>query len=164
MQLPSFRARLGLIGLTIGAVLAAMMLAGYGLASAAPAIGSAGVQLRPATAAQQGLGSQVVNYTLRVTNTGAVSDIITLTVSGNSWQTDIFVVSGTVIIPNTKVLVGLNAGEGRDVQVQVHIPANALGHDVALIKGQSTLNPAVSASSTLTTSVYFKLYLPLVVK
>jgi hypothetical protein len=153
------RARLPFIGVTIGAAVLALLLAGYSLANAgAPA----GVQLRPPAAAQTGQRGQTVVYGLRVTNTGSTFDIITFTVSGNSWPTDIFIVSGTIIIPNTKVLVGLNSGEGRDVQVQVHIPITATNHDVAVINGQSTVGPNVSASSTLTTSVIFKLYLPVI--
>ena len=158
MQTYSIRARLSLIGLAIGAALLALLLAGYGLASAATAAGV--VRLTPASAAQTGQPDQVVSYTLRVTNTGALTDIFTLTVSGNHWSTGIFVFPGTVIIPNTEVLVSLNPGEGRNLQVAVHIPFNVVGHDVAVIKAQSTLSPTDFATSTLTTTVQFKIWLP----
>lgn len=160
MYQPSLRARMGIIGLTLGGVLLALLLAGYGLASAA----AAGVQLQPASAAASGLRGQSITYTLQVTNTGSLPDIMTMTVTGNSWPTDMYIVPGTILIPNTKILVALNAGQGRAVQVVVHIPTDALGHDVATITARSTNAPGASATAALTTSVFFKLYLPLIQK
>jgi hypothetical protein len=160
MPSPSLRARLALIGLTLGAVLLALVVAGHGLASAAPASPPAGVQLRPVAAAQNGFLGKTITYTLRVTNTSAVFDIITMTVTGNSWETEFFIVPGTFIVPYTVIEVGLNSGEGRNVAVQVEIPINAVGHDFATIGARSSNDPAVAASSLLNTSVR-QLFLPI---
>ena len=156
------RARLPLIGLSISAAVLALLLAGYGLASAAAA--AAGVVVNPTTAAHSGQRGQIVDYTLRVTNTGSQTDVFTFTVSGFSWPTDMFLVPGTGVLPSTQLVVPLNSGQGQEVQIQVHVPVTATGHDVATFRAVSGLNPAVSASSTLTTTVYFKLYLPRFVK
>ncbi len=113
MNTPFLRARLQLIGLAIGVAVLALMLAGYGLASAATA--ASGVVVTPTSGANSGQRGQIVNYTLRITNTGSLTDIFTLTVSGYSWPTEMFLVPGTGIFPSTELLVPLSSGDGQDV-------------------------------------------------
>lgn len=161
MNTPLLRARLRVIGLSIGVAVLALLLAGYGLASAATT--AAGVVVSPTTGANSGQRGQLVNYTLRITNTGS-SDTFTLTVSGYSWPTDMFLVPGTGGFPSTQLIVPLSFGEDQDVEIQVHVPVTATGQDVATFRAVSGLDPAVSASATLTTSVFFKLYLSLIVR
>jgi hypothetical protein len=155
------RARLPLIGVPIGVAALAMLLAGQGLASAATA--ASGVVVTPATAANSGQRGQIVNYALKITNTGSATDIFTLTISGYRWPTDMFLVPGTGIFPSTELLVSLSSGDGQDVQIRVHVPVTATGHDVVTFRAVSGLSPAISASATLTTSV-FLLYLPLIMR
>ena len=144
MNTPLLRARLRVIGLSIGVAVLALLLAGYGLASAATT--AAGVVVSPTTGANSGQRGQLVNYT------------------GYSWPTDMFLVPGTGGFPSTQLIVPLSFGEGQDVEIQVHVPVTATGQDVATFRAVSGLDPAVSASATLTTSVFFKLYLSLIVR
>jgi len=156
--------RLALIGLMVSAVILVLALLQFGLAAAAPT--AAGVTVQPTTGAQNANPGTSVTYTVRVTNTGSATDIFTLTVTGQAWATDIVVTPGTVIIPNTTVLIELNPGEGRNVQVRVNIPFGAAGgdQDVTTFRARSQTDPSVSAVATLTTTARYQLYLPLVLK
>ena len=66
-------------------------------------------------AAQSGAPGTLITHTLRVTNTGAATDIFTLTVTGQAWPTVIYAPPGRIIIPNILVLIQLNPGEGRTI-------------------------------------------------
>ena len=106
-------ARLALTGLTGCAGILSLALLHARLAAAAPT--AAGVAVAPTGAAQSGAPGTLITDTLRVTNTGAATDIFTLTVTGQAWPTMIYAPPGRVIIPNILVLIQLNPGEGRTV-------------------------------------------------
>lgn len=118
--------------------------------------------MAPSAAALKGAPGTYVTCTVRVTNTGSASDIITLTVTGQAWPTNIVTAPGTVVVPTTTVLIRLNPGEGRNVQVRVFIPYNVAGgaQGVTLFRARSQSEPAVTATATLTTTASYKLYLP----
>ena len=156
MQVPSFRARLGLIGLTIGAVLLALLVAGYGLASAAPA--AAGVVVAPSTAGQSAHPGVTVTYTLQITNTGSGTDTFDVSVSGFHWPTNLLIsgtggTAGTVLLPHN--------GHST-IQVEVTVPLTGTGHDVATVRARSETDLNVSATATLTTTALFQKYLPII--
>ncbi len=159
--------RLGLIGLIVSAVILALALLQHGLAAAAPtAPTAAGVTVQPTSGAQNANPGTSVTYTVRVTNTGSASDIITLTVTGQAWPTGIFTTPKTVIITNTTILIQRNPGDGRNVQVVVAIPAGVAGgdQDVTTFRARSQTDPSVSAIATLTTKARYRLYLPLALR
>gem|GEM_PF-2059911 len=156
--------RLALIGLMVSAVILVLALLQFSLAAAAPT--AAGVTVQPTSDAKSGAPGTYVSYTVRVTNTGSETDIFTLTVTGQVWATDIVVIPGTIIIPNTTVLILLNSGEFRDVVVWVFIPYTVAGgtQDVTTFRARSQNDPTLSAIATLTTTATHKLYLPIVLK
>ena len=151
----SIRARLGLLGLALGAALLALWLAGYGLAGAATAV--AGVVVAPSKAAQSAAPGVTVTYTLQITNTGSITDTFDVIAAGYHWPTNILGTGsgGTILLP-------LN-GHG-SVEVEVTVPLTGTGHDVANITVTSQNDSNVSATATLTTAALFKLYLPLVMR
>lgn len=115
-----------------------------------------GVSLEPATAALVGPAGEMVTYTLRVTNTGNVSDVLALDHAGNAWPTSVSPAS-----------VPLAAGAGADVTVQVSIPAGAAAGatDVVTVTLTSTSYAGASDSSTLTTRrTGSTIHLPLVAR
>jgi uncharacterized repeat protein (TIGR01451 family) len=110
-----------------------------------PIIPSFGVELDPPTDSLSGDPGETVTYTLRLTNTGNISDTYDLTTTGNTWVTS--------IQPST---VGpLDPGEGTDVDVFVSIPVDAAqgDSDIATITALSQSDPAESDTSVLTTTV-----------
>jgi uncharacterized membrane protein len=99
-----------------------------------------------------------VSYTIQITNTGNVADTFDVEVSGEAWAT----------APDTSS-VTLGPGGSATVVVTVAVPAGAThgSSDVATVTASSQGNPAMTASSTLTTTAVLPLryiYLPLVLK
>jgi hypothetical protein len=99
-----------------------------------------------------------VSYTIQITNTGNLTDTFDLEVSGAAWAT----------APDTPS-VTLGPGGSATVVVTVAVPAGAThgSSDVATITVSSQGNPAMTASSNLTTTAVSPLryiYLPLVLK
>jgi uncharacterized membrane protein len=95
----------------------------------------------------------MVTYTLRLANTGNVSDVLELGYAGNAWPTSVSPAS-----------VALAAGASSDVTVQVEIPSGvaAGAQDVVTVTATS---PGASDSSTLTTGrTGSTIFLPLVVR
>jgi hypothetical protein len=101
-----------------------------------------GVALVPPAVAQSGVPGDMVTYTLRVTNTGILSDTIDLAVAGYAWSAAV-----------TPLSVDLPPMYGAPVIVTVDIPAAApLGHsDIATVTAISQ-GGVVSDSSVLTTT------------
>ena len=102
-----------------------------------------GVTVTPPVDSASGDPGVIVNYTLRVTNTGNVADTFNVTRAGNAW---------TTVAPGT---VGpLNPGAGQNVQVDVTVdPGAAAGaNDTVDVTFTSQGDPTKAATSTLTTN------------
>ncbi|HEC34122.1 MAG TPA: DUF11 domain-containing protein [Chloroflexi bacterium] len=104
------------------------------------------VTVSPTAASSNGDPGEVVTYTLRVTNTGTLSDTFEVTAGGNDWPTQL----------STDTLV-LDAGDGVAVTVVVTIPVGTAGgaQDSVLITVRSLSDPRTppaSASAALTTT------------
>ncbi len=116
-----------------------------------------GVAVAPHAAARAGRSGTTVTYTLRVTNTGTVADIIDLSYTN----------AGTWTVSFSADPLGLNAGAGQDVEVYVGIPSGILGDAVRVITVTATSqgDPTQKDSAILTTSVLGRfIYLPLVMR
>jgi len=112
-----------------------------------------GVTLTPSTASQAGLSGMAVTYTLSITNTGNASDTFAVTISGNAFGA------------TAPLTVGpLAAGASTNFEVTVTIPVATSGgtSDTASVTVKSQGNNAITANANLTTSVWFGIYLPLV--
>ena len=107
------------------------------------------VEIAPHAAAQTGDVGTTVSYTLRITNTGTISDYFNLSISGPAWGTTLSAYG-----------LDLKPGEGHPVTVYVQIPAGAISgtQDVATITARSAGAPAVFDSATLTTTAYVPTY------
>jgi uncharacterized membrane protein len=107
------------------------------------------VEIAPHTAAQTGDVGTTVTYTLRVTNTGTISDYFNLSVSGPAWGTVLSVYG-----------LDLKPGEGQPVEVYVQIPPGAISgaQDAATAIARSAVAPAVADSAILTTTAYVPNY------
>lgn len=111
-----------------------------------------GVQLVPAQLAQMGMAGSVVTYTLTLTNSGSVTDTYLISLDGNLWAV------------SAPVSVTLSMGQAAQFVVTVAIPANAANgsSDSVTVAAVSSSDKSVSASSTITTSANWRLWLPLV--
>jgi len=107
------------------------------------------VEIAPHAAAQTGDVGTTVSYTLRITNTGTISDYFNLSISGPAWGTTLSAYG-----------LDLKPGEGHPVTVYVQIQAGAISgtQDVATITARSAGAPAVFDSATLTTTAYVPTY------
>lgn len=103
-----------------------------------------GVMLTPVSMTSFGPVGATITFTLRVTNTGNVSDVFNVVTTGNTWA---------VAAPMTTGL--LSAGVGVNLNIRVNIPLTATNgaSDIATATVNSQGNPARSARSTLTTTV-----------
>ena len=102
-----------------------------------------GLELLPPTAAQSGEPGTTVTYTMSVTNTGTCGDTFTVTLSGNTWPTDVPVEVGPL---------APDAGAAFDVAVDIPPGANDGDWDEATITLASQIDPATTDSSVLTTT------------
>ncbi|MEA3309898.1 MAG: hypothetical protein U9Q70_10360, partial [Chloroflexota bacterium] len=113
-----------------------------------------GVEIAPPVASGNGAPGSVANYTLTVTNTGSITDSITLSASGNSWSTTL-----------NPTFVSLPSMGQATVSVNVTIPSAATAgmSDTVTIQATAT---GVSDSSLLTTTAIsnYRIYLPLVTR
>ncbi|PDV97216.1 hypothetical protein A9Q02_04735 [Candidatus Chloroploca asiatica] len=116
-----------------------------------------GVTLLPPRDTQTALPGTVVTYTLALTNTGNLTDSVSLSAAGNTWP---------VTVPPT---VTLAAGEGTALVLTVTIPVTATGGmtDTVTITATSSGNPDTTAQSILTTSTRavpsrYSLWIPLI--
>jgi hypothetical protein len=112
-----------------------------------------GLALTPDAAELFAHQGAMVTYTLQLTNMGDVTDTFTLAAGEAGW---------TVTLPVTETT--LTPGEGIAVNVLVAIPADAPdgGMDTVIITATSQGDPLAFASSTLTTVVWRRTYLPLI--
>jgi uncharacterized repeat protein (TIGR01451 family) len=104
------------------------------------------VTVSPREATGHGDPGQVVTYTLRVTNTGTLSDTFRVTQGSHNWPTQ--------LSPEN---LPLNVGQEGTVTVQVSVPGSAAGgtQDRVLITVRALSDPrtpAASITSTLTTT------------
>jgi hypothetical protein len=99
-----------------------------------------GVEIAPPTAAKSGSAGSAVVYHLTVTNTGSITDSITMSAAGNTWP--------PAVSPASLSLPG---GASTPVTVTATIPSTASGgqSDAVTITAQAT---GVSDSSILTTT------------
>ncbi|HEY1012233.1 MAG TPA: M36 family metallopeptidase [Herpetosiphonaceae bacterium] len=118
---------------------------------------SRSVSVSPDDADSGNVGT-TVQYTVRITNTGSLSDTFNVAISGNDWTTTA-----------SQTSVTLNAGASTTVTVSVVIPANAANgeQDTATVTVTSQTVTTVSDSTTLVTTAVRDerlLYLPLLFK
>jgi hypothetical protein len=120
-----------------------------------------GVALDPLADTRSGASGATVTFTLRLTNTGTLSDTINLAYTQNTWPVALLSGSGSLLLPPN---VMLESETGVDVAVHVTIPVTATGgmSDTVRITATSQGDPALSASSMLTTVALHQVYLPLV--
>ena len=102
-----------------------------------------GLTLTPTSAMKQAYPGEMVTYTLRLTNTGNVSDTFDLATIGNTWTTLV-----------ASVLGPLKPGMGADLSVNVSVPAAAMAGaaDTAQVTLTSRGDPSKSSNSALTTT------------
>lgn len=116
-----------------------------------------GISLSTEQTSESAAGT-VVTYTVTVTNTGNVVDLISLALSGNTWTSELSTTSVT-----------LNAGEATTFTVTVTIPPDAAdgATDVVTVTATSVSDVSVFAISTLTTTVVptaLEYFLPIVIR
>ncbi len=108
-----------------------------------------GVTLAPTADTLTGPVSDTVWYSLTVTNTGVYADDYSLSVSGNTWPTEVYDAGGTSPLSSSGTLTG---GQHLDFAVRVIVPVSVYGDfDVATITAQSTGDPSYTATADLRT-------------
>jgi subtilisin family serine protease len=113
-----------------------------------------GVELDPTEADQSGDPGETVEYSLTLTNTGNVTDIVSITATGNQWGVQL-----------SETLFLLQPGESVGLSVQVEIPPDAFGgaSDTVIIIAISGWDISVTSISLLTTSTPLNfIYMPVV--
>jgi uncharacterized repeat protein (TIGR01451 family) len=114
------------------------------------------VTLTPASEGQSGDPGATVTYTLTLTNTGNATDSYTLTVGSAAFTT-------TIVPSSAGPLVG---GRSQTLTVTTQIPPSAAGgaSDTLAITATSQGDASKSASALLTTTVIYRIHLPLIRK
>ena len=107
-------------------------------------VSSVGVAVDPAVANRSGDPGETMTYTLRVTNTGLITDTYDLSIAGAGWATTAPLTVGPLL-----------PGAGVDIAVNVTIPASALAgeQDTAVVTFTSQEESLISTTSNLTTQV-----------
>jgi uncharacterized repeat protein (TIGR01451 family) len=106
-----------------------------------------GFYLTPSTATKSGAPSQVVVYTLVITNNGLTADSFTLAMSNHGWPT----------VSSTNSIGPLNFGASASIIVSVTVPAspNPNASDAVTFTATSAMFPTASRTSVLTTQGLF---------
>ncbi len=118
--------------------------------------GARGVSLTPAYLSQDALPGETVTYTLRLTNTGTLTDTYGLYVNGAVWPTH---------APGS--IGPLSPGAARTFTLTVQVTAGAADgtYDDITLSAVSEAVPTIRASATLKTrSVWHHTYLPLTIR
>lgn len=120
-----------------------------------------GIELAAAHSEQTGLPGAQVMHTLRLTNTGTITDSYGIAIRQATWTTRLV---STIVGP-------LQAGSSQpfSITVEISTTATAGDSDTAQVVASSLLSPTVQASVLLTTTVRTRpltcgLYLPLVLR
>jgi hypothetical protein len=107
-----------------------------------------------------------VTYALGMTNTGSITDVFTMTLSGHVWTTTVSMASGTAMLP---AIGPLDAGERAVLVVETAVPSSALGgdSDTVAVTVASWGDDATSVTTVLTTTAAlpaarFEIHLPLI--
>jgi hypothetical protein len=107
--------------------------------------------LTPAVDTQVGEGGQAVTYTLRVTNSAFMTDVLAIAASGQTWP---------VSLPTA---LTLPPGEGADIVVVVTLPMTATRGSADTVQVRvSSQGDATQVGAVLTTVYPCRIYLPLV--
>jgi hypothetical protein len=141
--------RFALVAAAVALAGLALALLQLGLARAAGGATDA-IILQPLTpTAQSGAPGSTVTYTVRVTSTDSILTPVTMTLSGNSWPSQIaFPADGRAPwLP-------------KDVTIEVSIPYTAVGTDLVTFTVVPWYYPADTASMLLATTVERKFFLP----
>ena len=114
------------------------------------------VELQPASTSLSGPTGAPVTYTLRLTNTGSLSDSFAITATAN-WA--------VTLVPTVTHLLDIGAGTDLTAVVNIPLTATEVISDVATILAQSQSQPTAIATSTLTTlSLPYTYYWPIILK
>lgn len=108
---------------------------------------------QPSAMQLNGSPGATVTYNLELINNGANTDTYDLSLSGQTWLTQLVTPTPVVnVLPGAK----------RSVQVTVRVPANVVGgsFDQVVLTAQSRGNTQVKALATLTTNTDHRIYLP----
>jgi hypothetical protein len=107
---------------------------------------------------------ETAEYTLSVTNIGAITDTFTITaVSG--WE--ITIAEGSVRIPGDSLEITLAPQATVDLLVTVTVPADAVNGDVdtaVLTVASNTYSESFVGTNLTTTAQYYRLFLPVIAK
>ncbi len=107
----------------------------------------------PRSAARFGVPASIVTYSLSITNSGLLTDVLTVGALGNLWPTE--VMSG----------ITLPVGSSSNLVVSVTVPATATAASLDVVKiNIASHGDSTSAAVVLTTTVTYKLFLPLIRK
>jgi hypothetical protein len=112
------------------------------------------LSLTPNAVGLWGLPGSIVTYTLAVTNTGNTHDTLTVTVAGNTFVT---------AAPASIGPLAADVGTTFDVAVTIPGGASFGSHDTANLQVTSQGDPTKLATTVLTTTVPFQVYLPLII-
>lgn len=109
--------------------------------------------LSPLSDARAGAPGSVVEYTLQVTNTGAITDTYQVTVAGALWSVDVLPLIGPVA-----------PGTSQPIAIQVHIPAEAQENDLdqvdVLMRSMGDISQFSTAVLTTTAHNYGAVFFP----
>jgi hypothetical protein len=108
--------------------------------------------LTPAADTRTGVGGQVVTYTLRITNSAFMTDVLAMAVSGQTWP---------VSLPTA---LTLPPGNGANIVVVVTVPTTVTPGSADIVQVRvSSHGDATRVSAVLTTRTEpYRIYLPLV--
>ena len=143
---------------TYTAILTASNLCSVDEYSRALSVEDLALVMAPTQATSHAVPGQTAMYTLSLTNTGTLSDTVTLALSGQLWSTAL----------STNTVGPLSAGSRGAFRVLVTVPPNAVPGELDQVTVQAVSSvdprqPPASATTVLTTMARpYALYLPLI--